>query len=54
MTSIIRGDPPGLKNVRKAIYHHYIRIDNTGSLTFLSGRLARDVMIEFQAIAVIR
>lgn len=42
MTKITRGDPPGLKNVRKTIYHHYIRIDNPGSLIFLSGQLARD------------
>ena len=37
-----RGDPPGLKNVRKTVYHHYIRVDNPKSLIFLSGQLARD------------
>lgn len=42
MSSITRGDPPGLKNVRKNIYHHYIRVDNPKSLIFLSGQLARD------------
>ena len=42
MTEITRGDPPNLKNVRGAIYHHYIRVDNPKSLIFLSGQLARD------------
>jgi 2-iminobutanoate/2-iminopropanoate deaminase len=42
MSEITRGDPPNLKNVRKTIYHHYIRIDHPGSLIFLSGQLARD------------
>jgi 2-iminobutanoate/2-iminopropanoate deaminase len=41
-TKITRGDPPNLKNVRKTIYHHYIRVDNPGSLIFLSGQLSRD------------
>ena len=42
MTTITRGDPPNLKNVRKTIYHHYIRVDQPASLIFLSGQLARD------------
>jgi 2-iminobutanoate/2-iminopropanoate deaminase len=42
MTKITRGDPPNLTNVRKAIYHHFIRVDNPGSLIFLSGQLSRD------------
>ena len=42
MSTITRGDPPGLKNVRKSVYHHYIRVDNPQSLIFLSGQLARD------------
>ena len=42
MSKIIRGDPPGLTNVRKSIYHHYIRVDNPKSLIFLSGQLSRD------------
>jgi 2-iminobutanoate/2-iminopropanoate deaminase len=42
VTKITRGDPPGLKNVRKTIYHHYVRVDNPGSLIFLSGQLSRD------------
>ena len=43
MTSkITRGDPPNLKNVRKSVYHHYIRVDSPKSLIFLSGQLARD------------
>ena len=42
MTTITRGDPPNLTNVRKSIYHHYIRVDNPKSLIFLSGQLARD------------
>lgn len=42
MSEITRGDPPGFANVRKTIYHHYIRVDNPKSLIFLSGQLARD------------
>ena len=42
MSKITRGDPPGLKNVRRTVYHHYIRVDNPKSLIFLSGQLARD------------
>ena len=42
MTRIRRGDPPNLKNVRANVYHHYIRVDNPGSLIFLSGQLSRD------------
>jgi 2-iminobutanoate/2-iminopropanoate deaminase len=42
MSKITRGDPPGLKNVRKSIYHHYIRIDNPSTLIYLSGQLSRD------------
>ena len=42
MSKITRGDPPNLRNVRKSVYHHYIRVDNPKSLIFLSGQLARD------------
>lgn len=42
MTKITRGDPPGLANVRKTIYHHYVRVDQPKSLIFLSGQLSRD------------
>jgi 2-iminobutanoate/2-iminopropanoate deaminase len=42
MSTITRGDPPDLKNVRKAVYHHYIRIDNPSTLIYLSGQLSRD------------
>jgi 2-iminobutanoate/2-iminopropanoate deaminase len=42
VTKIQRGDPPNLKNVRANVYHHYIRVDNPGSLIFLSGQLSRD------------
>ena len=42
MSQITRGDPPELKNVRKNVYHHYIRVDRPKSLIFLSGQLARD------------
>ena len=42
MSTITRGDPPKLKNVRKSVYHHYIRVDNPSSLIFLSGQLSRD------------
>lgn len=42
MSKIIRGDPANLANVRKSIYHHFVRVDNPQSLIFLSGQLARD------------
>jgi len=42
MSTITRGDPPDFANVRKTVYHHYIRVDNPKSLIFLSGQLARD------------
>src|ERR1700730_537389 len=42
MSKITRGDPSNLKNVRRSIYHHFIRVDNPKSLIFLSGQLARD------------
>lgn len=42
MSKITRGDPPGFRNVRKTIYHHYIRVDEPKSLIFLSGQLSRD------------
>lgn len=42
MSKITRGDPPNLKNVRRTVYHHYIRVDEPKSLIFLSGQLARD------------
>ena len=42
MTKITRGNPPNLKNIRANIYHHYIRVDNPGTLIFLSGQLSRD------------
>lgn len=42
MSKITRGDPADLKNVRSQIYHHYIRVDDPGSLIFLSGQLSRD------------
>lgn len=41
-TTITRGDPANLTNVRRTIYHHYIRVDNPSSLIFLSGQLSRD------------
>jgi len=42
MSEITRGDPPNLRNVRRNVYHHYIRVDNPRSFIFLSGQLARD------------
>jgi 2-iminobutanoate/2-iminopropanoate deaminase len=42
MTDVRRGDPPNLKNVRKSVYHHYIRVDHPSTLIFLSGQLSRD------------
>lgn len=41
-STIKRGDPATLKNVRSNIYHHYIRIDDPKTLIFLSGQLSRD------------
>jgi 2-iminobutanoate/2-iminopropanoate deaminase len=42
MSTITRGDPANLANVRRTVYHHYVRVDNPGSLIFLSGQLSRD------------
>lgn len=42
MSSIRRGDPPSLRNVRANIYHHFARVDNPQTLIFLSGQLSRD------------
>ena len=42
MSEITRGDPANLRNVRSNIYHHFVRVDNPGSLIFLSGQLSRD------------
>ena len=42
MSKITRGDPKNLKNVRANVYHHYVRVDNPGTLIFLSGQLSRD------------
>ncbi|WP_397475859.1 RidA family protein [Pusillimonas sp.] len=42
MSAITRGDPPSLANVRRTIYHHYVRVDQPSSLIFLSGQLSRD------------
>lgn len=42
MSGITRGDPPDLANVRRNVYHHFIRVDNPQSLIFLSGQLPRD------------
>ena len=39
---IKRGNPPGMKNVRATVYNHYVRVDQPGSLIFVSGQLARD------------
>lgn len=41
-STITRGNPSNLKNVRSTIYNHYVRIDNPQSLIFLSGQLSRD------------
>lgn len=41
-TKITRGDPSNFANVRRTIYHHYIRVDNPSSLIFLSGQVSRD------------
>ena len=34
MSTITRGDPPNLRNVRRTVYHHYIRVDNPKSHSF--------------------
>ena len=42
MSKITRGNPPNLKNVRRNVYNHYIRVDEPKALIFLSGQLSRD------------
>jgi 2-iminobutanoate/2-iminopropanoate deaminase len=42
MTQITRGNPPALRNMQPQVYNHYVRVDNPGSLIFLSGQLPRD------------
>ena len=42
MSKITRGNPPNLKNVRKNVYSHYVRVDEPKALIFLSGQLSRD------------
>jgi 2-iminobutanoate/2-iminopropanoate deaminase len=42
MTTVTRGDPANLKNVRSHVYHHFIKVDDPKSLVFLSGQLSRD------------
>ena|SRR5687767_13578539 len=42
MAAIKRGNPASLKNVRASVYNHFVRVDNPGSLIFVSGQLARD------------
>ena len=39
---VIRGNPPGLKNVRATVYSHYVRVDQPKSLVFVSGQVSRD------------
>jgi 2-iminobutanoate/2-iminopropanoate deaminase len=39
---VIRGNPPGLKNVRATVYSHYVRVDQPKSLIFVSGQVSRD------------
>ena len=39
---IKRGNPPGMKNVRATVYNHYVRVDQPGSMIFVSGQLSRD------------
>lgn len=39
---VIRGNPPGFKNVRATVYNHFVRIDMPKSLIFVSGQLSRD------------
>jgi 2-iminobutanoate/2-iminopropanoate deaminase len=42
MAAIKRGNLSNLKNVRASVYSHFVRVDNLGSLIFVSGQLARD------------
>jgi 2-iminobutanoate/2-iminopropanoate deaminase len=39
---ITRGNPPGLKHMRKTVYNHFVRVDQPQSMIFVSGQLARD------------
>jgi len=41
MSNITRGDPAALTNVRKSIFHHYVRVDEPRSLIYLSGQVSR-------------
>jgi len=40
--NIVRGNPPGMKNVRASVYNHYVRVDQPKSLIFVSGQVSRD------------
>lgn len=42
MTTITRGNPPGMKNVRATVYNHFVRVDQPKSLIFVSGQVSRD------------
>lgn len=42
MTTITRGNPPGMKNVRATVYNHFVRVDSPKGLIFVSGQVSRD------------
>jgi 2-iminobutanoate/2-iminopropanoate deaminase len=42
MTTIQRGNPPGMKNVRATVYNHYVRVDQPKAMIFVSGQVSRD------------
>lgn len=42
MSTISRGNPKNLANVRSRVYNHYVKVDNPRSLIFVSGQLSRD------------
>ena len=42
LTTITRGNPPGMKNVRATVYNHFVRVDSPRGLIFVSGQVSRD------------
>jgi 2-iminobutanoate/2-iminopropanoate deaminase len=42
LTTITRGNPPGMKNVRATVYNHFVRVDSPKGFIFVSGQVSRD------------
>jgi 2-iminobutanoate/2-iminopropanoate deaminase len=42
MTTITRGNPPGMKNVRATVYNHFVRVEQPKAMIFVSGQVSRD------------